>query len=299
VIDTTMHWINSNARPIDTTDDTPVDDLGPIAATLAGATVVALGASARVTHELSVVAARFVRVLVSEHGFRSIVLEGDEAASVELDGYLRTGAGDPAELFARARTFWRTEEMLGVVRWLRAWNEQHPDDPVRAVHPLGPVTPTTSLHDLAAVERALAETVLTWHEHTGHRIVYWGGLAHTTPREVDGHPSLGARLRQRFGDGFAHVALTLGTTADGTIPPPAPEHTEAVLDAAGLPAYVLDLRGEPPDGVRGWLDGPAVVRIVGPRYDPSVRLEGGSLRRWFDAVAHVRNTTPVHPLGSP
>lgn len=300
MIDSITRWINASALPLNTAHDTPVDEVRPIAAALADATVVALGASARVTHELSVVAARFVEVLVSDHGFRSIALEGDEPASVELDTYLRTGAGEPTELLGRARTFWRTEEILGVVRWLRAWNEQHPDDQVRAVHPLaGDVVPTTRLAGIAAIERALADSVLAWHEQIGHRIVYWGGLMHTTPREVDRHPSMGARLRQRFGADYAHVALTLGATDDGSIPRPTTEYVEAVLDAARFPAYALDLRGDLPDAVRAWLDGPAMVRVVGPRYDPSVRIEGRSPAQWFDAVAHVRDTTPVHPLGTP
>ena len=69
--------IAAHARPISTDDDAPLDDVHAAAAPLASATVVALGHSARGTHELSVVAARFVRVLVAEYGFRSLALEGD------------------------------------------------------------------------------------------------------------------------------------------------------------------------------------------------------------------------------
>ena len=171
MIDPIVRAIDARALPLSTADDASDEDVRPVAAALAGATVLALGASARVTHELSVVAARFVRVLVREHGFRSIALEGDKAASVELDSYLRTGAGDPRELLGRARAFWRTGALLDVVRWLRGWNEQHPDNPVRAVHPLdGPPT--------SDVERRQVDVVLAWHERTGHRIVYWGATGH-------------------------------------------------------------------------------------------------------------------------
>lgn len=293
-------WIGASAQPLATSDDVPLDDVRPLAASLADATVVALGASARTTHELSVVSARLVRVLVAEHGFRSFALEGDEPASAELDTYLRTGDGDPAELLGRARSFWRTREILDVVRLLRAGNERHPDAPVRAVHPTGTAAvPTTRLDSAAAVERALAANVIGWHERTGHRIVYWGGLAHTTPREDAGHPTLGTLLRHRFGAGYAHVGLTLGAVDDGSVPRPAPEFTEATLDAAGPRAYALDLRGEVPEAVRAWLDAPAMVRVVGPRYDPAVRLEGGCLAQWFDAVVHVRDATPVEMLANP
>jgi erythromycin esterase len=150
--------IGARAQPLSTEDDAPLDDVRAVTASLAGATVVALGASARITHELSVVAARFVRVLVAEYGFRSFALEGDEPASAELDAYLRTGLGDPAELLEHARVFWRTREILAVVRWLRAYNVQHWDDPVRAVHADGGTAgPTTHLDTAAAIEQALAE----------------------------------------------------------------------------------------------------------------------------------------------
>ncbi|MGI8309881.1 hypothetical protein [Saccharopolyspora hattusasensis] len=38
-----------------------------------------------------------LRFLAEELGFRSLSLEGDDAASAELDAYLRTGRGDPRE----------------------------------------------------------------------------------------------------------------------------------------------------------------------------------------------------------
>lgn len=32
---------------------------------------------------------------------------------------------------------------------------------------------------LATADRSLAETTIWWHEHTGAKLVYWGGLGHT------------------------------------------------------------------------------------------------------------------------
>jgi erythromycin esterase len=289
-------WIDANARPLTTEPDAPLDDVRPVAAGLADATVVALGVSARITHELSVVAARFVRVLVADHGFRSFALEGDERASTELDAYVRTGAGDPAELLGRARPFWRAREILNLIHWLRGWNEQHPDDLVRVAHPGEDAVSNTHLAGPAAIERALGADLLSWYERIGGRVVYWGGLAHTTPRDVDGQLSLGAQLRRRFGRGYAHVGLTLGAVAGGAVPRPEPAFAEAVLDAASPAEYALDLRAKAPEPVRAWLAAPALVRIVGPQYDPAVRLEGGSLTEWFDVLVHARDTTPLHLL---
>ena len=225
---TVTRWIDANVQPL--------DDVRPVAAGLGGATVVALVASARSTHELSVVAGRFVRVLVAEHGFRGLVLEGDEAASAELDAYLRTGVGDPAELLRRARVFWRTREILDLVRWLRAWNERHPDDPVRAVHPAG----------------------RRWGRTCRSRRCWRRGCSRGTRGPVSGSSTgAGSRTRPRAG------AAATRTWGRGCV------------------------RGS---------DGPALVWVVGPRYDPAVRLDGGTLAQWFDVLVHVRRATPVHML---
>src|SRR5438067_13934466 len=87
----------------------PLTDLEPLREIVGDATVVALGSSTRTAHEPAVVSHRILRFLVEHLGFRSVLVEGDAAKSAELDGYVRTGQGDPRELLADARSFWRTE----------------------------------------------------------------------------------------------------------------------------------------------------------------------------------------------
>ncbi|MGA5707788.1 erythromycin esterase family protein [Streptomyces cellulosae] len=78
---------------------------------------------------------RMLRYLVEEKGFRSFVLEANWSAGARLDAYLRTGCGDPvrimAEEFHNAYLFMRTPEVLELVRWMRAYNVRHPEDPLR------------------------------------------------------------------------------------------------------------------------------------------------------------------------
>ncbi|MFD0444038.1 MULTISPECIES: erythromycin esterase family protein [Streptomyces violaceusniger group] len=189
-------WIEEHAHRLTTLDpEAPLTDLLPLLDIVRDAKVVAIGASTRQTHELSALSHRIVRLLVEERGFRSLALEGDNPSSIGLDEYIGTGAGDPRALLARARPFWRTEEILGVVRWMRSFNRRHPGDPVRFVD----TAPTAQEHlaqlslpdGLARIELGLAEDTIRWHENTADRIVYWGGLAHTvngTPRTVSPPP---------------------------------------------------------------------------------------------------------------
>src|SRR5205809_7219303 len=86
--------IAERATPLRLDLDGPFDDLAPLANLAREATVVALGSATRQSHELSVLTHRVMRFLIDEHGFRSLALEGDEAASLDLDRYVRTGEGN-------------------------------------------------------------------------------------------------------------------------------------------------------------------------------------------------------------
>lgn len=309
--ETVIEWIRRHARRLTTLDsEAPLTDLLPVADIVRDARVVAVGAATRQAHELSALSHRLVRLLVEELGFRSLALEGDDASRVGLDEYIRTGTGDPRVMLSEARSFWQTEEILDVVRWMRSFNRRHPDDPVRFAGVARPPQGQTPLDGLAGIERGLAEGVIRWHEDTSDRIVYWGGIAHTVngdPRTVSPssppmtHRNAGSYLREYFGAGYVSIGLTFhhGMAPYPVLPPPA-DFADAVLGGTGLDAYLLDLRVDGPPPVRTWLDTPTKTRLIGPHYDPtdnaSYHLSGGSLADWFDAVLHTREVTPVRAL---
>jgi len=289
--------IAEQATPLRLDLDAPFDDLAPLANRARYATVVALGSATRQSKELSILTHRVMRFLIDEHGFRSLELEGDEAASISLDTYVRTGEGDPLAILARARSFWRLAEILEAVRWLRVSNERNPSDPVRIVHVVEPPGQLASSED---VERRVAQITIAWHETTGDRIVYWGGLAHTLnsvgrpvwlPSGAGTGRNAGGYLRERFGSRYVSIGLTFH---HGSLPSPVEEppvdYVEAVLGAVGLETYLLPIHGTWPDVVREWLDSPAKTRLIGPG---THELSGASLSTWFDFVIHSRRVTPA------
>jgi erythromycin esterase len=132
--ETVTRWINEQALPLTTLDpQASLTDLEPLHEMVRDATVVGLGGATRGAHELSAIKHRVLRFLIEELGFRSLALEADWTKGVQLDEYVRTGNGDPEALLADARPFWRTEEFLDVVRWMRSYNQQHSADPLRIV----------------------------------------------------------------------------------------------------------------------------------------------------------------------
>ncbi|MFH8573185.1 erythromycin esterase family protein [Streptomyces sp. NPDC017993] len=313
-METATEWIKKNSHVLATRKpDEPLDDLRALAPLVRDAKIVALGAAARQTRELSDVAHRIVRLLVEEEGFRSLALEGDDPGRLGLDAYVATGEGDPRALLAEARAFWQTAEILELVHWMRSYSKRHPDDPVRFAHPPAePVRHTTRLDGLAELERTLADGVTWWQQHTGDKVVYWGGMAHTAvgaPRTVspseppETHQNMGGYLRERLGPGFRSVGLTLAHGSIGLpLPTPSPDFVDSLLSAAaeGRAGYVLDLGIPRPEPVRRFLDTPTRTRLIGPFYDPRNdevhHLSGGSLASWFDAVVHTQEVTPARPL---
>lgn len=309
-------WIEKNSHALTARKpDEPLDDLRPLAPLVRDAKIVALGAAARLTRELSDAAHRVVRLLVEEEGFRSVALEGDDPGRLGLDAYVATGEGDPRAMLAEARTFWQTTEILELVHWMRSYNKRHPDDPVRfAQAPAEPIRHTTPLSGLAEAERTLADDAAWWQQHSGDKVVYWGGMAHTAigdPRTIsvsssqtpETHRNMGGYLRERLGPDFRSVGLTLGHGSIGLpLPAAGPDFVEGVLsEAAGNRAgYLLDLSLPRPEPVRRFLDTPTRTRLIGPSYDPrddeAHHMSGGSLASWFDAVVHTPKVTPARPL---
>jgi erythromycin esterase len=282
--------LTERATPLRLDLDAPFDDLVPLTDRVEGAEVVALGSATRQSHELLTLTHWVMRFLIDRHGFRALALEGDGAASIALDTYVRSGEGDPLAILAQARSFWRFAEILNAVRWIRARNERNPSDQVRVVHTLESLRQLASRED---IERYVADITIAWREQTGHRIVYWGGLAHTANGLATGS-NAGSHLRQRFGTGYVSIALTFH---HGSLPlrmdvPPA-DYVEAVLGAVDLETYLLEIDGGWSESVREWLDAPTKTRLIGPDVH---ELRGPALRIWFDFVIHSRRVTPARPL---
>ncbi|MBO2456148.1 erythromycin esterase family protein [Actinomadura violacea] len=157
-------------------------------------------------------------------------------------------------------------------------------------------------------ERRMAANLLWWHERTGSKIVYWGGIAHAASGErvtsaTATRTNTGGHLREALGDGYLAVGLTFdhGAVHGGVpVPPPPAAFGDAVLGRTGPPHYLLDLRGRHPAEVAAWLAAPAPIRVIGPGYrpedDPEHRMPGSSPGALLDVVIHSQQVTPARPL---
>ncbi|MFI7340438.1 erythromycin esterase family protein [Streptomyces sp. NPDC050085] len=97
----------------------------------ADAAVAGLGESTRAAHETFVVRDQLFRRLVRRHGFRALALQDDAVAGERLDAYVNGGEGTAVSALHGAWRPWRTAETAEALRWIRAFNRDHRDDPVR------------------------------------------------------------------------------------------------------------------------------------------------------------------------
>ena len=121
---TTVGWVASVARPFAT--DVPssgFDDLAEIGAIVGNARVVAFGEGTHGTREFFRMKLRAFEYLVERQGFTHFTIEATMPESRAMDRYVTLGEGDPAKLLSNLYFWtWNTQEVLDLVRWMRAYN---------------------------------------------------------------------------------------------------------------------------------------------------------------------------------
>ena len=176
-------------------------------------------------------------------------------------------------------------------------------------------------------DKAMAENVkwLAEEAFPGEKIALWAHNSHiAAAQEGKGPVPMGWHLRQMFGEqmrvlGFAFdrgqvYHIPFGPSGPDPskamavkVPPASPMSAEAVLRAAGLPRFILDLRTVPAAGPLGaWIAEPQRLRTMGwggePHDDPAsaypmVATYGTLvLPKAFDALVYIAESSATVPL---
>ncbi len=117
-------WLADHAFPLDTVEaGNGFSDLAPLAEIVGDARIVSLGESTHGSREIFQMKHRLVEYLASELGFTIFAIEASMPESYRVGDYVRSGEGDPHELIEGMYFWtWHTQEVLDMVRWMRAWN---------------------------------------------------------------------------------------------------------------------------------------------------------------------------------
>jgi erythromycin esterase len=125
-----LAYVREHAIPLATVEaGNGFADLARFGTLVGDATVVAIGEATHGTREYFQLKHRLFEYLATEKQFTTFAFEADQAECRAIDGYVQGGPGD-ARTLVRALDLWvwRTEEVVALVEWMRAYNA----DPARA-----------------------------------------------------------------------------------------------------------------------------------------------------------------------
>ncbi|GAB2617490.1 erythromycin esterase family protein [Streptomyces capparidis] len=122
-------WLAGNAVPLaGLAAGASTADLQPLKGVLDGVRIVGMGEATHGTSEFFRLKHRLLEFLVTELGFSVLAMEASASAAPAVDAYVRHGTGDGAKALAGLGFWtWRTEEVLAMVEWMRAWNRGRPE----------------------------------------------------------------------------------------------------------------------------------------------------------------------------
>ncbi|AGC43114.1 erythromycin esterase [Myxococcus stipitatus DSM 14675] len=118
-----VSWVKQSLVPLTTVEaGHGFADLQPLKPWLAKARVVALGEATHGTREFFQLKHRLMEFLVTELGFNIFALEGNFSEALVINDYVLHGKGDEAQVLDNLFPIWRTEEVMALIRWMRAYN---------------------------------------------------------------------------------------------------------------------------------------------------------------------------------
>ncbi|HSP13406.1 MAG TPA: erythromycin esterase family protein [Thermoanaerobaculia bacterium] len=120
-----VQWIAKKAIPLKTVvAGNGFDDMRPIRGIVGDARIVTLGEATHGTKEFFQFKHRMLEFLVANAGFDVFAIEASFPDALAVNDYVLNGAGDPARALSGMLFWtWNTEEVLALIKWMRAWND--------------------------------------------------------------------------------------------------------------------------------------------------------------------------------
>ncbi|GCE04408.1 erythromycin esterase family protein [Dictyobacter aurantiacus] len=126
-----INWLKGYAKPFSSTQpggDTR--DLKPFMDFVGSARILACGEATHGTHEFFTLKHRLLELLVQEKGFTLFAIEEGWVEAQRINEFVCYGHGDPLRLLDGLRFWtWKTQEMLDIILWMRAYNERRGSAP--------------------------------------------------------------------------------------------------------------------------------------------------------------------------
>src|SRR5690349_5403948 len=122
--DPATEWIRANAIRLSSAEaGHGFADMQALKPLIGNARIVSLGEATHGTREFFQLKHRMLEFLATEMGFTIFSIEANMPEAYRLNDYVLNGTGDPAELLKGMYFWtWNTEEVLDMIKWMRAFN---------------------------------------------------------------------------------------------------------------------------------------------------------------------------------
>jgi erythromycin esterase len=119
-----VKWAKDHAIALTTSDpNAPLGDLRPVGDIVGDAHIVELGEGTHGTSEFFQMKHRLTKYLAESKGFTVFAIEASMPEARRVNEYVLTGRGDPKAALAGMYFWtWNTEEVLGLIEWMRRYN---------------------------------------------------------------------------------------------------------------------------------------------------------------------------------
>lgn len=123
-----LRWIDEHAVSIATLDSTrPTADRVAFVNFVGDAHVLGVSELVEGTKEFPEIMRMMLATLAERSGFRGIAVQASMPEAMEVDRYVRTGAGNPRPWLHTLGTHWETQGVVDLVQWIRAYDRGRPD----------------------------------------------------------------------------------------------------------------------------------------------------------------------------
>lgn len=196
-------------------------NLKAIAENVSSFPLVGMGESTHGTHEFFETKAEVFKNLVKKHGFNTLFFEAMDDHCETITQHLETDAGTLEDLVNNLFYVWRTQEILGLFKWLAENNNEFP---VRIVglDERKCVKDYVSSYDTEKYntrDRRMADVVRKYYEaDTSTKGMIWAHDSHVAASKFGSTPAtservvpMGYHLREYFKDGYFNIAQLFGS----------------------------------------------------------------------------------------
>ncbi len=131
-----MEWLRANSAPVESLrpaaagKEESFSGLESFRKAVGDAGIIALGECTHGTSEFFQLKHRLLQYAVKELNVRVFAIEANQVEVERINHYVCGGEGAAEEVIKAMFRVWNTEEMLELIRWLRAYNQEHPEDKV-------------------------------------------------------------------------------------------------------------------------------------------------------------------------